>query len=90
MKNKWTDILQTFSNAFSWKEHFCDLNPIPLSVDQEDADLARFKHFGLSKKTYRKTSNISRTSDSNKFVDHSDVVGASPVGAAPTTSIFST
>ena len=26
----------------------------------------------------------------NKFVDHSDVVGASPVGAAPTTSSFST
>ena len=26
----------------------------------------------------------------NKFVDNSDVVGASPVGAAPTTSSFST
>ena len=26
----------------------------------------------------------------NKLVDHSDVVGASPVGAAPTTSSFST
>ena len=26
----------------------------------------------------------------NKIVDHSDVVGASPVGAAPTTSSFST
>ena len=25
----------------------------------------------------------------NKIVDHSDVVGASPVGAAPTTSSFS-
>ena len=40
--------------------------------------------------TYRKTSNISRTSDGNKIVDHSDVVGASPVGAAPTTSSFLT
>ena len=39
---------------------------------------------------YRKTSNISRTSVGNKIVDHSDVVGASPVGAAPTTSSFST
>ena len=37
---------------------------------------------------YRKTSNISRTLD-NKIVDHSDVVGASPVGAAPTTSSLS-
>ena len=26
----------------------------------------------------------------NKIVDHSDVVGASPVGAAPTTYSFST
>ena len=39
---------------------------------------------------YRKTSNISRTSVGNKIVDNSDVVGASPVGAAPTTSLFST
>ena len=39
---------------------------------------------------YRKTSNIRRTSVGNKIVDHSDVVGAPPVGAAPTTSSFST
>ena len=37
---------------------------------------------------YRKLSNISRTLVGNKIVDHSDVVGASPVGAAPTTSFF--
>ena len=34
---------------------------------------------------YRQTSNISRIL-SNKIADHSDVFGASPVGAAPTTS----
>ena len=39
---------------------------------------------------YRKTSNISRTLVGNKIADNSDVVGASPVGAAPTTSSFST
>ena len=39
---------------------------------------------------YCKTSNISRTLVGNKIVDHSDAVGASPVGAAPTTSSFST
>ena len=39
---------------------------------------------------YRKTSNIRRTLVSNKIFDHSDVVGASPDGAAPTTSSFST
>ena len=38
--------------------------------------------------TYRKTSHISRTLVGNKIVDNSDVVGASPVGAAPTTSSF--
>ena len=39
---------------------------------------------------YRKTSNISRTLVGNKIIDNSDVVGASPIGAAPTTSSFST
>ena len=39
---------------------------------------------------YRKVSNIRRTLVGNKIVDHLDVVGASPVGAAPTTSSFST
>ena len=39
---------------------------------------------------YRKTSNIRHTLIGNKIVDHSDLVGASPVGAAPTTSSFST
>ena len=39
---------------------------------------------------YPKLSNISRTLVGNGIVDHSDVVGASPVSAAPTTSSFST
>ena len=39
---------------------------------------------------YRKVSNIRRTLVGNKIVDHSDVVGASPAGAAPTTSSFLT
>ena len=43
-----------------------------------------------SSSIYRKISNIRRTLVGNKIVDHSDVVGASPVGAAPTTSSFST
>ena len=38
----------------------------------------------------RKVSNTSRTLVGNKIVDHSDVVGAAPVGAAPTTSSFAT
>ena len=35
---------------------------------------------------YHKTSNMSCTLVDNKFVDHSDVFGALPVGAVPTTS----
>ena len=42
------------------------------------------------KEMYHKVSNISRTLVGNKIVDHSDVVGVSPVGSAPTTSSFST
>ena len=42
------------------------------------------------KMEYRQVSNIRRTALGNKIVDHSDVVGASPVGAAPTASSFST
>ena len=39
---------------------------------------------------YRLLSKIRRTLVGNQIVDYSDVVGASPVGAAPTTSSFST
>ena len=37
---------------------------------------------------YCKISNIRCTLVGNKIVDHSDVVGASPVGAAPTTQLY--
>ena len=39
---------------------------------------------------YRKTSDIRRTLVGKEIVDNLDVVGASPVGAAPTKSSFST
>ena len=38
---------------------------------------------------YRQVFNIRRTLVDNWIVDHSDVVEAPPVGAAPTTSSFS-
>ena len=37
---------------------------------------------------YRQISHIRHTLIENKIVNHSDIVGASPVGAAPTTSSF--
>ena len=45
---------------------------------------------GPSVQAYRQTSNIRRTRVGNEIVAHSDVVGAPPVGAAPTTFSFST
>ena len=41
------------------------------------------------RQTFTITSTISSTLVRNKIIDHWDVVGASPVGAAPTTSSFS-
>ena len=38
--------------------------------------------------SYHQTSNISHTLVGNEIADHSDVVGAAPVGTAPTTSSF--
>ena len=43
-------------------------------------------NMGLS---YPQTSNNSRTLVCHKIVDHADVVGVSPVNAAPTMSSFS-
>ena len=40
--------------------------------------------------TYHQTSNTSNTLVSKEIIVHSDVVGASPVCAAPTTSSFLT
>ena len=50
-----------------------------------DFDLPLFKLV-----IYRQIYNISRTLLNNIIVAHSDVVGATPAGAAPTTSSFST
>ena len=44
---------------------------------------------GLLKSNHQ-TSNISRTLVGNRIVDHTDVVGATPTGDAPTTSMWST
>ena len=43
-----------------------------------------------SGKEYRQISNIWRSLVGDKLVNHSDVVGASPVATAPTTSSFLT
>ena len=65
---------------------------------KEAADVEPFSHvnqcslicIAVLDYVYRQVSNIRRTLIGNTIVDHSDVVGASPVGDAPTTSSFST
>ena len=56
----------------------------------EHSVICNYKSTIVDDNIYRQVSNISRTLVDNYIVDHSDVVGASPVGAAPTTSSFST
>ena len=53
-------------------------------------DTGVFNCTWYARQMYRKTYNISRTLVGSKIVDNSGVVGASLVGAAPTTSSFST
>ena len=48
-----------------------------------------WKAFKILSAIYREVFNIRRTLVGNEIVDHSDVVGVSPVAAAPTTSSFS-
>ena len=47
-------------------------------------------HMNAEISIYRQISNMRRALLGNNIVDHSDVVGAAPAGAAPTTSSFST
>ena len=53
-------------------------------------NIGRPNEYHQPKTKYYQTSNISRTLVGIKIVDHADVVEASPVGAAPTASSFST
>ena len=48
----------------------------------------RYGFFIEQQYNYCQTSNISHTLVGNNIVDHSDVVGALPVGTAPTTSFL--
>ena len=72
-----------------WQSKFQldNMNSIDLARIGLNRDLRMYNTY---LKNCRQTSNIMRTLVGNKIVDHSDVVGASPGGAAPTTSLFST
>ena len=65
--------------------HPCDTYIAVVNIEPENSNHARNNLF-----TYRKVSDIRRTLVGNNILDHSDVVGASPVDAVPATSSFST
>ena len=56
----------------------------------KDTQFSAHKHDIWDVVNYRQTSNISRVLMGNNIFDHSDILGASPVGAASTTSSLST
>ena len=60
--------------------------PYPCYIVGQSSLVMYENHLSL----YPETSDIGHTLIDNKIADHSNVVGASPVGAAPTTSSNST
>ena len=68
-------VIRVAMSFCDWKL-FCDIK-VFYTMDQID-------------NCYRQVSNMSQTLVGNKIVDYFDVIGASPVGTAPTTSSFST
>ena len=72
-------------NQLTLVNHQLKVNVIDMALMQYVLDfIFRLIH------DYCQTSNIRGTFEYNKIVDHSDVVGPLPLGAAPTTSSFST
>ena len=63
-------------------------NKFSMKSSSQDPQYFKQVHIFRNVGKYRQTSTISCTLVGNKIVDHSDVVGASTVGAAPTTSSF--
>ena len=86
--DKWIHYHSDCLVPSTFPKHFNSLQPSKRIPCDYWLDLC--PQCGLWKINYRKTSNIRRTVVGNKIVDQSDAAGASPVGAAPTTSSFST
>ena len=76
-------MIQFSSGSYDWQHANRVADPVGSSIVLDNKSISGH---GMSSLYYRQVSNISRT----LVGDHSDVVGASPVGAAPTTSSFLT
>ena len=100
--NHFTKKAVCYTDMMPWTvviTHLGDGPSVPTFVTDFPAELVSFLYYQVHKtplglvaigtQNY-KISDIICTLSGNKIVDHSDVVGASPVGAAPTTSSFST
>ena len=91
IRNYW-DVIGEGTRKSSWYllifpiMLLCNLNDTNIFYDVTMAELCHVINIYI----YRQVSNIRHTFVGNQIVDHSDVVGASPVGAAATTSSFST
>ena len=99
----WYDIIVFLLFSLGWhtncQYHENQVYHMPKHITYLDTNIFIHHHFIHHKhhivikdqgQTYPQTSNISHMLVDNKIVYHSNVVGASPVGPAPTTSPFLT
>ena len=96
-QRSWSTLAQVTACCLTTPRHYLNQCWLVISKVELHSSKGKFtrvtsaiNHWEYLLVKYRKTSNIRHTLVGNKIVDHSDVVGASPVGAAPTTSSFST
>ena len=74
--NEWHSKIPQGNHEWSDFEVSCAMNTHFMRADEWKRN-----------KVHHQTYDVSRTSVSNKIVDHSDVVGASPIGAYETKNI---
>ena len=89
--SSWKKIKQKLFSLYNWTKCHAEC----LCERKFEIANQRYYSIAVNQNTLTATSTIKsliqvRTLVGNKIVDHSDVVGALPVGAAPTTSSFST
>ena len=73
------EYIPSYDFHFSW--FYADVKPASKTLNWNHTQI----HWLVDTQNCHQIANISRTSLGNKFVRHSDAVGASPVGTAPTT-----
>ena len=82
-----TEFAYTYAKWYCIFKHFCNVL-LHLHTHTEQFSAIKNIHSNFQHQNYCQTSNTSCTLMGNKIVDHSDVVGASLTGTAPTTSSF--